>query len=107
MNTVDVRATSRRGMTFRFYEGERSQCPRIPDVGEDIKGSFPDGFVTGIMYLPKGTDEQTCTAILIHFDECYPNSRSFPDAAKAAPLPEPPAATCASRLWCKQHAGTG
>jgi hypothetical protein len=87
MNTVEVHAISRQGMTFRFYGGEGSQCPPIPNVGEDIKGSLPDGFVTEIMYLPKGTDEHTCGAIVIHFDECCPNSCSFPDAAKAAPLP--------------------
>jgi hypothetical protein len=87
MNTVEVHAISSQGMTFRFSGGERSQCPPIPNVGEDIEGSFPDGFVTEIMYLPKGTDEHTCAAIVIHFDEYYPNSCSFPDAAKAAPLP--------------------
>jgi hypothetical protein len=40
-----------------------------------LKDLFLTASFTEIMYLPKGADEHTCAAIVIHFDEYYPRSK--------------------------------
>jgi len=59
---------------YQYYGGVRSQCPPVPAVGEEIKGSFPDGKVTELEYRPKGTDQLTCTSLvsqlLEHVSRC-------------------------------------